>query len=76
MSQVNLAQSAEAIHDWIRGHDKVPGAWTAINGQVCFFSKRNANTKIRVTVSVGLQMFSTVMVFEDLKRSHLTKSLG
>ncbi|XP_063303292.1 mitochondrial 10-formyltetrahydrofolate dehydrogenase [Pelobates fuscus] len=25
--------SAEAIHNWIRGHDKVPGAWTIINGQ-------------------------------------------
>lgn len=34
--QVNLAQPAEAIHNWIRGHDKVPGAWTAINGQVSF----------------------------------------
>uniref|UniRef100_A0A8C8FAI8 10-formyltetrahydrofolate dehydrogenase n=1 Tax=Oncorhynchus tshawytscha TaxID=74940 RepID=A0A8C8FAI8_ONCTS len=27
-SKVNLAQPAEAIHNWIRGHDKVPGAWT------------------------------------------------
>lgn len=34
--QVNLAQPAEAIHNWIRGHDKVPGAWTVIDGQVCF----------------------------------------
>uniref|UniRef100_A0A671WPJ3 10-formyltetrahydrofolate dehydrogenase n=1 Tax=Sparus aurata TaxID=8175 RepID=A0A671WPJ3_SPAAU len=24
---------AEAIHNWIRGHDKVPGAWTVIDGQ-------------------------------------------
>uniref|UniRef100_A0A8D3BV98 10-formyltetrahydrofolate dehydrogenase n=1 Tax=Scophthalmus maximus TaxID=52904 RepID=A0A8D3BV98_SCOMX len=24
---------AEAIHNWIRGHDKVPGAWTVIGGQ-------------------------------------------
>uniref|UniRef100_A0AAQ4RFU9 10-formyltetrahydrofolate dehydrogenase n=1 Tax=Gasterosteus aculeatus aculeatus TaxID=481459 RepID=A0AAQ4RFU9_GASAC len=23
----------EAIHNWIRGHDKVPGAWTLIDGQ-------------------------------------------
>uniref|UniRef100_A0A8D3BNN3 10-formyltetrahydrofolate dehydrogenase n=1 Tax=Scophthalmus maximus TaxID=52904 RepID=A0A8D3BNN3_SCOMX len=29
-SKVNLAQPAEAIHNWIRGHDKVPGAWTVI----------------------------------------------
>ncbi|XP_076023577.1 mitochondrial 10-formyltetrahydrofolate dehydrogenase-like [Genypterus blacodes] len=32
-AKVNLAQPAEAIHNWIRGHDKVPGAWTLINGQ-------------------------------------------
>ncbi|XP_070709739.1 mitochondrial 10-formyltetrahydrofolate dehydrogenase [Pempheris klunzingeri] len=32
-AKVNLAQPAEAIHNWIRGHDKVPGAWTAIDGQ-------------------------------------------
>uniref|UniRef100_A0A8C9SLB3 10-formyltetrahydrofolate dehydrogenase n=1 Tax=Scleropages formosus TaxID=113540 RepID=A0A8C9SLB3_SCLFO len=33
-AKVNLAQPAEAIHNWIRGHDKVPGAWITINGQV------------------------------------------
>uniref|UniRef100_A0A669B0H5 10-formyltetrahydrofolate dehydrogenase n=1 Tax=Oreochromis niloticus TaxID=8128 RepID=A0A669B0H5_ORENI len=32
-AMVNLAQPAEAIHNWIRGHDKVPGAWTVIDGQ-------------------------------------------
>ncbi|KAM4712012.1 mitochondrial 10-formyltetrahydrofolate dehydrogenase [Anableps anableps] len=32
-SRVNWAQPAEAIHNWIRGHDKVPGAWTVIDGQ-------------------------------------------
>lgn len=26
-------QPAEAIHNWIRGHDKVPGAWTVIDNQ-------------------------------------------
>uniref|UniRef100_A0A8C8F571 10-formyltetrahydrofolate dehydrogenase n=1 Tax=Oncorhynchus tshawytscha TaxID=74940 RepID=A0A8C8F571_ONCTS len=33
-SKVNLAQPAEAIHNWIRGHDKVPGAWAVIDGRV------------------------------------------
>uniref|UniRef100_A0A673WJV4 10-formyltetrahydrofolate dehydrogenase n=1 Tax=Salmo trutta TaxID=8032 RepID=A0A673WJV4_SALTR len=33
-AMVNLAQPAEAIHNWIRGHDKVPGAWAVIDGQV------------------------------------------
>uniref|UniRef100_A0A8P4KTS3 10-formyltetrahydrofolate dehydrogenase n=1 Tax=Dicentrarchus labrax TaxID=13489 RepID=A0A8P4KTS3_DICLA len=32
-AMINLAQPAEAIHNWIRGHDKVPGAWTVIDGQ-------------------------------------------
>ncbi|XP_023668374.2 mitochondrial 10-formyltetrahydrofolate dehydrogenase [Paramormyrops kingsleyae] len=32
-SKVIMAQPAEAIHNWIRGHDKVPGAWTVIGGQ-------------------------------------------
>ncbi|XP_033888070.2 mitochondrial 10-formyltetrahydrofolate dehydrogenase [Acipenser ruthenus] len=32
--KVSFNQPAEAIHNWIRGHDKVPGAWTVIDGQV------------------------------------------
>ncbi|XP_032809941.1 mitochondrial 10-formyltetrahydrofolate dehydrogenase [Petromyzon marinus] len=32
-AQINFDQPAEAIHNWIRGHDKVPGAWTLIDGQ-------------------------------------------
>ncbi|KAJ8373659.1 hypothetical protein SKAU_G00042390 [Synaphobranchus kaupii] len=32
-SKVNLDQPAEVIHNWIRGHDKVPGAWSVINGE-------------------------------------------
>lgn len=34
--QINWDQPAEAIHNWIRGNDKVPGAWTEACGQVCF----------------------------------------
>uniref|UniRef100_A0A8C5GHD4 10-formyltetrahydrofolate dehydrogenase n=1 Tax=Gouania willdenowi TaxID=441366 RepID=A0A8C5GHD4_GOUWI len=41
-AKVNLSQPAEAIHNWIRGHDKVPGAWTLING--LFSSPMNLNT--------------------------------
>ncbi|XP_059969566.1 mitochondrial 10-formyltetrahydrofolate dehydrogenase isoform X2 [Mesoplodon densirostris] len=33
-AEISWDQSAEALHNWIRGHDKVPGAWTEINGQV------------------------------------------
>ncbi|XP_010773401.1 mitochondrial 10-formyltetrahydrofolate dehydrogenase [Notothenia coriiceps] len=32
-AKVNMAQPAQAIHNWIRGHDKVPGATTVIDGQ-------------------------------------------
>ncbi|KAL6460284.1 hypothetical protein MHYP_G00320430 [Metynnis hypsauchen] len=32
-AKVNVAQPAEVIHNWIRGHDKVPGAWAVLDGQ-------------------------------------------
>uniref|UniRef100_A0AAR2JN99 10-formyltetrahydrofolate dehydrogenase n=1 Tax=Pygocentrus nattereri TaxID=42514 RepID=A0AAR2JN99_PYGNA len=32
-AKVNMAQPAEVIHNWIRGHDKVPGAWAVLDGQ-------------------------------------------
>lgn len=39
--QINWDQSAQDIHNFIRGNDKVPGAWTLINGeQVTFFGSR------------------------------------
>uniref|UniRef100_A0A4W6EPE1 10-formyltetrahydrofolate dehydrogenase n=1 Tax=Lates calcarifer TaxID=8187 RepID=A0A4W6EPE1_LATCA len=40
--EVNLAQPAEAIHNWIRGHDKVPGAWTCGNASAGFTEGFNA----------------------------------
>uniref|UniRef100_A0A8C7YU70 10-formyltetrahydrofolate dehydrogenase n=1 Tax=Oryzias sinensis TaxID=183150 RepID=A0A8C7YU70_9TELE len=36
-ARVDLAQPAKAIHNWIRGHDKVPGAWALIGGQSVTF---------------------------------------
>uniref|UniRef100_A0A8C1LZC0 10-formyltetrahydrofolate dehydrogenase n=1 Tax=Cyprinus carpio TaxID=7962 RepID=A0A8C1LZC0_CYPCA len=32
-AKVNMAQPTEVIHNWIRGHDKVPGAWAIIDGK-------------------------------------------
>ena len=32
--QLNWDQPGESIHNFIRGNDKVPGAWTMIDGQV------------------------------------------
>lgn len=28
-----MDKTAEEIHNWIRGNDKVPGAWTTIGGE-------------------------------------------
>lgn len=37
-AKIDWKQSAEAIHNWIRGNDKVPGAWAEVAGQkVTFF---------------------------------------
>ncbi|KAM5250453.1 mitochondrial 10-formyltetrahydrofolate dehydrogenase [Hipposideros larvatus] len=33
-AEISWDQSAEVLHNWIRGHDKIPGAWTEINGQM------------------------------------------
>uniref|UniRef100_A0A8C6S979 10-formyltetrahydrofolate dehydrogenase n=1 Tax=Neogobius melanostomus TaxID=47308 RepID=A0A8C6S979_9GOBI len=33
-AKVDMSLSAESIHNWIRGHDKVPGAWALLDGQV------------------------------------------
>lgn len=32
--QIDWNQSAQALHNWIRGNDKVPGAWAEVDGQV------------------------------------------
>uniref|UniRef100_A0A8C9M9A6 10-formyltetrahydrofolate dehydrogenase n=1 Tax=Panthera tigris altaica TaxID=74533 RepID=A0A8C9M9A6_PANTA len=36
-AEISWDQSAEVLHNWIRGHDKVPGAWTEIHGQMVTF---------------------------------------
>ena len=33
-AEINWGGSAEEVHNFIRGHDKVPGAWTSVNGEV------------------------------------------
>ncbi|XP_060101565.1 mitochondrial 10-formyltetrahydrofolate dehydrogenase [Heteronotia binoei] len=32
-AEISWDQPAVALHNWIRGHDKVPGAWALIDGQ-------------------------------------------
>ncbi|XP_057702930.1 cytosolic 10-formyltetrahydrofolate dehydrogenase [Corythoichthys intestinalis] len=36
-AKINWDQSAESLHNWIRGNDNVPGAWTEIDGQKVTF---------------------------------------
>ncbi|XP_041080824.1 cytosolic 10-formyltetrahydrofolate dehydrogenase [Polyodon spathula] len=36
-AKINWDQPAEAIHNWIRGNDKVPGAWAEVDGQKVTF---------------------------------------
>ncbi|XP_051062181.1 mitochondrial 10-formyltetrahydrofolate dehydrogenase [Phodopus roborovskii] len=36
-AEISWDQPAEVLHNWIRGHDKVPGAWAEINGQMVTF---------------------------------------
>ncbi|XP_038668029.1 cytosolic 10-formyltetrahydrofolate dehydrogenase [Scyliorhinus canicula] len=36
-AKINWDQPAEAIHNWIRGNDKVPGAWAEVNGHKLTF---------------------------------------
>lgn len=36
-SKISWDKSAEALHNWIRGHDKVPGAWALVGGQEITF---------------------------------------
>lgn len=39
--QINWDQPAERIHHFIRGNDKVPGAWTEVDGEkVTFYGSR------------------------------------
>uniref|UniRef100_A0A8D0CJX4 10-formyltetrahydrofolate dehydrogenase n=1 Tax=Scleropages formosus TaxID=113540 RepID=A0A8D0CJX4_SCLFO len=36
-AKIDWNQSAEALHNWIRGNDKVPGAWAEVDGQKLTF---------------------------------------
>ncbi|XP_066490536.1 mitochondrial 10-formyltetrahydrofolate dehydrogenase isoform X1 [Tiliqua scincoides] len=36
-AEISWDQSAAGLHNWIRGHDKVPGAWAMIDGKMVTF---------------------------------------
>uniref|UniRef100_A0A8C2PV74 10-formyltetrahydrofolate dehydrogenase n=1 Tax=Cyprinus carpio TaxID=7962 RepID=A0A8C2PV74_CYPCA len=50
-AKVNMAQPAEVIHNWIRGHDKVPGAWVVIDGKsvLQIHNKENEDASLDLT---------------------------
>lgn len=33
LAQIDWSKSQREVHDFIRGNDKVPGAWTVLNGE-------------------------------------------
>uniref|UniRef100_A0A671EK92 10-formyltetrahydrofolate dehydrogenase n=1 Tax=Rhinolophus ferrumequinum TaxID=59479 RepID=A0A671EK92_RHIFE len=43
-AKINWDQPAEVIHNWIRGNDKMPGAWTEACGQKLTFFNSTLNT--------------------------------
>uniref|UniRef100_A0A8D3C7E8 10-formyltetrahydrofolate dehydrogenase n=1 Tax=Scophthalmus maximus TaxID=52904 RepID=A0A8D3C7E8_SCOMX len=44
-AKIDWNQTAEALHNWIRGNDKVPGAWAEVDGQkVTFYGSSLANS--------------------------------
>ncbi|XP_053285653.1 cytosolic 10-formyltetrahydrofolate dehydrogenase isoform X2 [Pleuronectes platessa] len=48
-AKIDWSQTAEALHNWIRGNDKVPGAWAEVDGQkVTFYGSSlvDAGTKM------------------------------
>eukprot|EP00058_Branchiostoma_floridae_P001935 XP_002587423.1 hypothetical protein BRAFLDRAFT_129324 [Branchiostoma floridae] len=51
--QINWDQTGEALHNFIRGNDKLPGAWTTINGE----GQRNYTPPSLQVTLYGSKMF-------------------
>uniref|UniRef100_UPI00358FBAF4 cytosolic 10-formyltetrahydrofolate dehydrogenase-like isoform X2 n=1 Tax=Myxine glutinosa TaxID=7769 RepID=UPI00358FBAF4 len=47
LAKINWDQPALAIHNWIRGNDSNPGAWTIMEGQVFVFFFKLLTTLIK-----------------------------
>uniref|UniRef100_A0AAR2L8L5 10-formyltetrahydrofolate dehydrogenase n=1 Tax=Pygocentrus nattereri TaxID=42514 RepID=A0AAR2L8L5_PYGNA len=74
-SMVNMAQPAEVIHNWIRGHDKVPGAWAVLDGQVCALSTRAGPLEVEGASQPGLITSSGLVLFGSDGKALQVKSL-
>ena len=48
LAKINFNQPAQTIHNFIRGNDKVPGAWAVVNDQqVTFYSSTLKHGEIK-----------------------------
>ncbi|XP_059140890.1 cytosolic 10-formyltetrahydrofolate dehydrogenase-like [Physella acuta] len=66
--KINFDQPASSIHNFIRGNDKVPGAWTTINGeQITFFGSR---------LWTRLAPYGTKVVIDDAKQPAIVHKGG
>ncbi|XP_077428645.1 cytosolic 10-formyltetrahydrofolate dehydrogenase [Vanacampus margaritifer] len=84
-AKINWNQSAEALHNWIRGHDNVPGAWAEIEGQkVTFYGStlvdngNNTNGKpleILGASQPGIVTKEGLMLFGNDSKALLVKNL-
>uniref|UniRef100_A0A8C7T916 10-formyltetrahydrofolate dehydrogenase n=1 Tax=Oncorhynchus mykiss TaxID=8022 RepID=A0A8C7T916_ONCMY len=75
-SKVNLAQPAEAIHNWIRGHDKVPGAWTVIDGQVlCQSNPSGQPLEIEGASQAGVVTKNGLVLYGSDSKALMVKNL-
>uniref|UniRef100_UPI00398F083B mitochondrial 10-formyltetrahydrofolate dehydrogenase-like n=1 Tax=Pristiophorus japonicus TaxID=55135 RepID=UPI00398F083B len=70
-SKISWDQSAEAIHNWIRGHDKVPGAWTVIDEQAIWKSILSNVSAIEDSTDFfksGAASMDVVRLVEEIKQ--------
>ncbi|CAG5117906.1 unnamed protein product, partial [Candidula unifasciata] len=66
--QIKWDQPAQDIHNFIRGNDKVPGAWTKINGEkITFFGSR---------LWTRLPPYGTEVVVEGMSRPAIVHKRG
>ncbi|XP_061639774.1 cytosolic 10-formyltetrahydrofolate dehydrogenase isoform X1 [Phyllopteryx taeniolatus] len=84
-AKINWNHSAEALHNWIRGNDKVPGAWAEIDGQkVTFYGSTlvdngtNANGKPLEIIGAnrpGIVTKEGLMLFGNDNKALLVKNV-
>uniref|UniRef100_A0A8C7T0S8 formyltetrahydrofolate dehydrogenase n=1 Tax=Oncorhynchus mykiss TaxID=8022 RepID=A0A8C7T0S8_ONCMY len=70
------SKPAEAIHNWIRGHDKVPGAWTVIDGQVlCQSNPSGQPLEIEGASQAGVVTKNGLVLYGSDSKALMVKNL-